>query len=185
MATVVELPIHSYEGIVDPDWCPGCGDFGVLKSVKMAAAKAGVAPKDLVLVSGIGCSSNLPGYVHSYGVHSLHGRSVAVATGHQAGQHFAESRHDRRRRRRLRHRHRALHPRHAPQSRPHVRGHGQPDLRAHHRPGLSDHHERSIAPSPRRTATSSCPSIRWRWPWFPAPPMSLAAFPANPTTWPT
>jgi 2-oxoglutarate ferredoxin oxidoreductase subunit beta len=81
MATVVELPIHSYEGIVDPDWCPGCGDFGVLKGVKMAAAKAGVAPKDLVLVSGIGCSSNLPGYVHAYGVHSLHGRSIAVGTG--------------------------------------------------------------------------------------------------------
>jgi 2-oxoglutarate ferredoxin oxidoreductase subunit beta len=81
MATVVELPIHSYESIVDPDWCPGCGDFSVLKSVKLAAAKAGVAPKDLVLVSGIGCSSNLPGYVHSYGVHSLHGRAIAVATG--------------------------------------------------------------------------------------------------------
>ena len=81
MATIVELPIHSFEGLVDPDWCPGCGDFGVLKSVKMAAAKAGVAPKDLVIVSGIGCSSNLPGYVHAYGVHSLHGRSVAVATG--------------------------------------------------------------------------------------------------------
>jgi len=63
MATIVELPIHSFEGLVDPDWCPGCGDFGVLKSVKMAAAKAGVAPKDLVIVSGIGCSSNLPGYV--------------------------------------------------------------------------------------------------------------------------
>src|SRR6185295_41367 len=77
----VELPIHNYESIVDPDWCPGCGDFGVLKGVKMAAAKAGVAPKDLVLVSGIGCSSNLPGYVHAYGVHSLHGRSVAVGTG--------------------------------------------------------------------------------------------------------
>jgi 2-oxoglutarate ferredoxin oxidoreductase subunit beta len=81
MATVLELPIHHYESIVDPDWCPGCGDFGVLKAVKMAAAKAGVAPKDLVLVSGIGCSSNLPGYVHAYGVHSLHGRSVAVGTG--------------------------------------------------------------------------------------------------------
>jgi 2-oxoglutarate/2-oxoacid ferredoxin oxidoreductase subunit beta len=81
MATVVELPIASYEGLTDPDWCPGCGDFGVLKAVKMAAGKAGVASKDLVVVSGIGCSSNLPGYVHSYGVHSLHGRAVAVATG--------------------------------------------------------------------------------------------------------
>ncbi len=81
MATIVELPIETYAGPVDPDWCPGCGDFGVLKAVKMAAAKACVAPKDLVVVSGIGCSSNLPGYVHAYGVHSLHGRAVAVATG--------------------------------------------------------------------------------------------------------
>ena len=64
MATIVELPVQNFEGVVDPDWCPGCGDFGVLKAVKMGAAKAGVAPKDMVVVSGIGCSSNLPGYVH-------------------------------------------------------------------------------------------------------------------------
>jgi len=81
MATFVELPIETYAGLVDPDWCPGCGDFGVLKAVKMAAGRAGVASKDLVIVSGIGCSSNLPGYVHAYGVHSLHGRAVAVASG--------------------------------------------------------------------------------------------------------
>ncbi len=81
MATIVELPIETYAGPVDPDWCPGCGDFGVLKAVKMAAGKARVAAKDLVVVSGIGCSSNLPGYVHAYGVHSLHGRAVAVASG--------------------------------------------------------------------------------------------------------
>jgi len=81
MATIVELPIETYAGPIDPDWCPGCGDFGVLKAVKMAAGKAGVASKDLVVVSGIGCSSNLPGYVHAYGVHSLHGRAVALASG--------------------------------------------------------------------------------------------------------
>src|SRR5262245_60424931 len=81
MATIVELPIETYTGPVDPDWCPGCGDFGVLKAVKMAASRAGVAPKDLVVVSGIGCSSNLPGYVHAYGVHSLHGRAIALASG--------------------------------------------------------------------------------------------------------
>ena len=40
MATIVELPVENFEGIVDPDWCPGCGDFGVLKSVKMGATKA-------------------------------------------------------------------------------------------------------------------------------------------------
>src|SRR5574341_957201 len=87
MATVIELPIETYLGPVEPDWCPGCGDFAVLKAVKMAAARAGVAPKDLVLVSGIGCSSNLPGFIHAYGVHSLHGRAVAVASGIKLANH--------------------------------------------------------------------------------------------------
>ncbi|HEY9715333.1 MAG TPA: 2-oxoacid:ferredoxin oxidoreductase subunit beta [Chroococcales cyanobacterium] len=81
MATVIELPLDTYKGPVDPDWCPGCGDFGVLRSVQMAAGKLGIQPKDLLIVSGIGCSSNLPGFIHAYGVHSLHGRAVPVATG--------------------------------------------------------------------------------------------------------
>jgi 2-oxoglutarate ferredoxin oxidoreductase subunit beta len=81
MAAVIELPIETYAGPVEPDWCPGCGDFGVLKAVKLAAGKLGVQPKDMILVSGIGCSSNLPGFFHAYGVHSLHGRAVAVAEG--------------------------------------------------------------------------------------------------------
>jgi 2-oxoglutarate ferredoxin oxidoreductase subunit beta len=81
MATVIELPIETYKGPVDPDWCPGCGDFGVLRSLQQAAGKLGIQPKDLMVVSGIGCSSNLPGFIHAYGIHSLHGRSVAVATG--------------------------------------------------------------------------------------------------------
>jgi len=87
MATTIELPIQAYEGLIDPDWCPGCGDFGVLKSLKMAAGRLGIAPKDLMVVSGIGCSSNLPGFIHSYGVHSLHGRAVAVAEGIKLGNH--------------------------------------------------------------------------------------------------
>ena len=81
MATVIELPVETYKGAVDPDWCPGCGDFGVLKSLQSAAGKLGIEPKDLLVVSGIGCSSNLPGFIHAYGIHSLHGRAVAVATG--------------------------------------------------------------------------------------------------------
>ena len=87
MATVLELPIASYESVVDPDWCAGCGDFGVLKSLKMAAGKLGIKPKDLFIVSGIGCSSNLPGFIHAYGVHSLHGRAVAVASGVKFANH--------------------------------------------------------------------------------------------------
>ncbi|MBX9691811.1 MAG: 2-oxoacid:ferredoxin oxidoreductase subunit beta [Cyanobacteria bacterium] len=81
MATVIELPLDTYKGPVDPDWCPGCGDFGVLRSVQEAAGKLGIKPENLMIVSGIGCSSNLPGFIHAYGIHSLHGRSVPVATG--------------------------------------------------------------------------------------------------------
>lgn len=81
MATVIELPLDTYKGPVDPDWCPGCGDFGVLKAVQTAASRLGIAPHNLMIVSGIGCSSNLPGFIHAYGTHSLHGRAVPVATG--------------------------------------------------------------------------------------------------------
>ncbi|MEZ4491182.1 MAG: hypothetical protein R3F51_26730 [Cyanobacteriota/Melainabacteria group bacterium] len=56
MATVIELPIETYKRPVDPDWCPGCGDFGVLKSVQEAAGKLGIKPENLMVVSGIGCS---------------------------------------------------------------------------------------------------------------------------------
>jgi 2-oxoglutarate ferredoxin oxidoreductase subunit beta len=73
--------------VIDPDWCPGCGDFGVLKALKMAASRLSIKPKDLMVVSGIGCSSNLPGFIHSYGVHSLHGRAVAVAEGLKLANH--------------------------------------------------------------------------------------------------
>ncbi|HKY05530.1 MAG TPA: 2-oxoacid:ferredoxin oxidoreductase subunit beta [Blastocatellia bacterium] len=87
MATIIELPIETYESVVEPDWCPGCGDFGVLRALEIAAGRLGIRPKDLMVVSGIGCSSNLPGFIHTYGVHSLHGRAVAVATGIKLANH--------------------------------------------------------------------------------------------------
>ncbi len=87
MATTLELTVETFKGPVDPDWCPGCGDFGVLRSLQTAAAQIGVQPKDLMVVSGIGCSSNLPGFINAYGIHSLHGRSIPVATG----VHFANT----------------------------------------------------------------------------------------------
>jgi 2-oxoglutarate/2-oxoacid ferredoxin oxidoreductase subunit beta len=87
MAAVIELPIATYESVVEPDWCPGCGDFGVLRALEIAAGKLGIRPKDLMVVSGIGCSSNLPGFIHTYGVHSLHGRAVAVASGIKLANH--------------------------------------------------------------------------------------------------
>jgi 2-oxoglutarate/2-oxoacid ferredoxin oxidoreductase subunit beta len=87
MATVVELPLQAYQGLVDPDWCPGCGDFGVLRALELAAQKLHLPTKDILVVSGIGCSSNLPGFFHGYGVHSIHGRAVAVASGAKLANH--------------------------------------------------------------------------------------------------
>ncbi len=75
------LDITKFKSKIAPDWCPGCGDFGVLTSLQKACTTLGLDPKDVVVVSGIGCSSNFPGFFGSYGLHTLHGRSVAVAQG--------------------------------------------------------------------------------------------------------
>ena len=81
------LEAKDFKGPVDPDWCPGCGDFGVLKGLQKACAELGLLPHQIVTVSGIGCSSNLPGYINAYGMHTLHGRALAVATGVQMANH--------------------------------------------------------------------------------------------------
>lgn len=60
-------------------WCPGCGDFGVLKALKMASSELGLTPEEMLLVTGIGCSGKLSSYFKSYGVHSLHGRALPIA----------------------------------------------------------------------------------------------------------
>lgn len=75
------LDIAKYKSKINPDWCPGCGDFGVLASLQKACATLDLDPKDILCVSGIGCSSNFPGFFGSYGMHTLHGRGVAVAEG--------------------------------------------------------------------------------------------------------
>lgn len=62
-------------------WCPGCGDHAILTVLHKAMADLGVAPKDTVVVSGIGCSSRLPYYMNTYGMHTIHGRAAAIATG--------------------------------------------------------------------------------------------------------
>ncbi len=81
------LTAKDFKGSVAPDWCPGCGDFGVLACLQKAYAEVGMRPHDTVTISGIGCSSNLPGYINTYGMHTLHGRSLAVATGVKLGNH--------------------------------------------------------------------------------------------------
>ena len=62
-------------------WCPGCGDHAVLQQLKNVLPELGVAPENIVIVSGIGCSSRLPYYVATYGVHGIHGRALPMATG--------------------------------------------------------------------------------------------------------
>ena len=64
-----------------PDWCPGCGNYAIVMSVKAAIAELGLDPKDVLVVSGIGCSSKLPHYVQTYGFHGIHGRPLPIATG--------------------------------------------------------------------------------------------------------
>lgn len=81
------LTLAEFEGPVDPDWCPGCGDFGVLKSLKEALVALNIPGHEVLIVSGIGCSSNLPGFIKAYGVHSLHGRALPVATGAKLANH--------------------------------------------------------------------------------------------------
>lgn len=72
---------NEYKSDLKPVWCPGCGDFGVLNALYRAMAELRLDPHETVVVSGIGCSSRLPGYVESYGFNSLHGRALPIATG--------------------------------------------------------------------------------------------------------
>ena len=91
MATTVDaakqLTLADLKGKVDPDWCPGCGDFGVLASVQKALVELQIPNHDVVTISGIGCSSNFPGFIETYGMHTLHGRALAVATGVKLANH--------------------------------------------------------------------------------------------------
>ncbi|MGZ9848895.1 2-oxoacid:ferredoxin oxidoreductase subunit beta [Macrococcus psychrotolerans] len=66
---------------VKPNWCPGCGDFSVQAAIQKACANIGLEPEQLALITGIGCSGRLSGYVNSYGVHSIHGRALPMAQG--------------------------------------------------------------------------------------------------------
>lgn len=66
---------------VKPNWCPGCGDFSVQAAIQRAAANVGLQPDNLAVVSGIGCSGRISGYINSYGFHGIHGRSLPIAQG--------------------------------------------------------------------------------------------------------
>jgi len=70
-----------YKSDVKSDWCPGCGDFGIVNAIQIAYAELQVPRHNIISYSGVGCSSKSPHLMQTYGVHTLHGRSVPFATG--------------------------------------------------------------------------------------------------------
>lgn len=83
MEHLVEEPLKAKDFVTDQDvrWCPGCGDYAILKAVQNTLPQIGKKKEDIVFISGIGCSSRFPYYVETYGFHTIHGRAPAIATG--------------------------------------------------------------------------------------------------------
>jgi 2-oxoglutarate ferredoxin oxidoreductase subunit beta len=81
MTPVQKMTPKDWETDQEVRWCPGCGDYAILKAVQRTLPEIGARPENTVFVSGIGCSSRFPYYVESYGFHTIHGRAPAVATG--------------------------------------------------------------------------------------------------------
>ncbi|MCZ8535684.1 2-oxoacid:ferredoxin oxidoreductase subunit beta [Paenisporosarcina quisquiliarum] len=75
------VTFKDFRNNVKPNWCPGCGDFSVQAAIQRAAANVGIEPTDLAVISGIGCSGRISGYIHSYGFHGIHGRALPIAQG--------------------------------------------------------------------------------------------------------
>jgi 2-oxoglutarate ferredoxin oxidoreductase subunit beta len=75
MVTTKDYALHR------PTWCPGCGDFGILKAMQTACANLGLEPHEIVLVGGIGCSGKITDYFKAYGFHGVHGRILPLAMG--------------------------------------------------------------------------------------------------------
>jgi 2-oxoglutarate ferredoxin oxidoreductase subunit beta len=75
------LQAKDYKSELKPIWCPGCGDFGVVQAIYRALSVIGRPPHEIAFVSGIGCSSRIPGYTTAYGFNSVHGRALPIAQG--------------------------------------------------------------------------------------------------------
>ena len=80
-APVEKLTAKDYSSDQEVRWCPGCGDYAILKTVQKTLPELGVAKENQVFISGIGCSSRFPYYMNTYGFHTIHGRAPALATG--------------------------------------------------------------------------------------------------------
>lgn len=73
--------VKDFRNDVRPNWCPGCGDFSVQASIQRALAAMGKEPHEVAVISGIGCSGRISGYINSYGFHGVHGRALPTAQG--------------------------------------------------------------------------------------------------------
>jgi 2-oxoglutarate ferredoxin oxidoreductase subunit beta len=80
-AALASYAAKDYKSELKPIWCPGCGDFGVVQAIYRALAAVGRPPHEIAFVSGIGCSSRIPGYTTAYGFNSVHGRALPIAQG--------------------------------------------------------------------------------------------------------
>ena len=136
----VKLGRKDFQSDQEVRWCPGCGDYSILANVQLLMPELGVKPENLVFVSGIGCAARFPYYMNVYGVHGIHGRAPAIATGVALARPDLDVWVITRRRRRAVDRRQPPHPRAAPQRQPHDRDVQQPDLRPHQGPVLA--HER-------------------------------------------
>ena len=83
-STVAALTAKDFATDQEVRWCPGCGDYSILASVQKVMPTIGVARENIVIISGIGCSSRFPYYMNTYGMHSIHGRATAIASGLKA-----------------------------------------------------------------------------------------------------
>ena len=81
MTALPTLTAKDFKSDLKPIWCPGCGDFGVVQAIYRALSAIGRPPHEIAFISGIGCSSRIPGYTTAYGFNSVHGRSLPIAQG--------------------------------------------------------------------------------------------------------
>src|SRR5579862_7696615 len=78
---LLPLTVKDFKTDQEVRWCPGCGDYAILAAVQGLMPTLGLRRENIVFVSGIGCSSRFPYYMNTYGMHSIHGRAPAIATG--------------------------------------------------------------------------------------------------------
>ena len=84
LATKITLTPKDFATDQEVRWCPGCGDYSILAQVQKVMPTLGIPRENIAIISGIGCSSRFPYYMNTYGMHSIHGRATAIASGLKA-----------------------------------------------------------------------------------------------------